>query len=184
MIWDKIKNTPAKSCMNRINVIRTKRFVLKPLFPRHASQKYLAWLKDPVSCRYISAAKKTKKIKDLRKYIKHFSRQPDCIFLRILTKKINSHIGNIKYHPIDKIKKTAVMGILIGDISWRGQGAASEVIKKTSLWLKNRLGIKKIILGVERSNQNAIKAYRKAGFYFSKKKALNFRAKLMIKKLL
>ena len=88
MIWANEKNAPAKRRMDKVNTIKTRRFVLKPLLPRHASQKYLAWLQDSASSRYISAAKKTKRLQDLQKYIKKYSNRKDCLFLRILTKTI------------------------------------------------------------------------------------------------
>jgi len=153
--------------------IKTERFVLKPLLPRHATRKYLAWLRDNASSRYISAAKKTRRIQDLRNYIKNFSGSKDCIFLRILTKQSKRHIGNIKYHPIDLEKQTAVMGILIGEPAWRGKGVAKEVIKATSHWLGENLGIKKIFLGVAKDNKSACFAYKKCGF----QKTSTFRGK-------
>ena len=150
--------------MARINVFKTRRFVLKPLLPRHASQKYLAWLQDSAASRYISAAKKTRKIQDLKNYIRKFSRRKNCIFLRILTKKTNHHIGNIKYEPIDLDRKTAVMGILIGEPAWRGKGVAREVLKTTAKHLQAAGKIRKIYLGVKKDNLPAIRAYQKVGF--------------------
>lgn len=150
--------------MDQINVIKTRRFVLKPLLSRHASQKYLAWLKDSASSRYITAAKKTKRRQDLKKYIKKFSNRKDCIFLRILTKERNHHIGNIKYHPINFERKTAVMGILIGNHAWRGKGVAKEVLEATAKKLQSVARIRKIYLGVQKNNLPGIRAYQKVGF--------------------
>ena len=127
--------------MSGINVIKTRRFIPKPLFPRHASQKYLAWLQDRASSRYISVAKKTKNIQDLKNYIKKFSRRRNCIFLRILTKKTNSHIGNIKCDPIDLKRKTAVMGIFVGEPAWRGKGVAMKLLPVARLIIKTPEGV-------------------------------------------
>jgi len=150
--------------MDQTDVIKTRRFVLKPLLPRHASQIYLAWLQDSASSRYISAAKKIKQIQDLQNYIKQYSRRNNCIFLRILTKKTNNHIGNIKYHPIDFERRTAVMGILIGEPTWRGKGVAKEVLKLSAKHLQSKAKIQKIYLGVRKDNLPAIQAYQKVGF--------------------
>lgn len=150
--------------MVQTDVIKTRRVVLKPLLPRHASQKYLAWLQDSASSRYISAAKKIKQIQDLQNYIKQYSRRDDCIFLRILRKKTNNHIGNIKYHPIDFDRRTAVMGILIGEPTWRGKGVAKEVLEATAKYLQSVVKIRKIYLGVQKDNLPAIRAYQKVGF--------------------
>ena len=56
------------------------------------------------------------------------------------------------------------MGILIGDEEWQGKGVASEVIKASSIYLKESHGIKYIILGVDKTNINAISAYKKIKF--------------------
>lgn len=150
--------------MYKTKLIYTKRFLLKPLKPKHASKRYLAWLKDGVTIRYISAAKKTRRIRDLKIYIRKFSNRKDCMFLRILTKKAGHHIGNIKYHPIDFTRKTAVMGMLVGEPTWRGKGVAKEVIEATAKYLQSVIRIRKIYLGVQKNNLPAIRAYRKVGF--------------------
>ena len=150
--------------MEKTQANQDEKILLKPLQPRYATKKYLNWLQDSISRRYIAAAKKTKKISDLKNYIKKFSSGKKCIFLRILTKKTNSHIGNIKYDPIDLKRKTAVMGIFVGEPAWRGKGVAAEVIEATSRYLNTNLGIKKIFLGVAKENKNACSAYKKCGF--------------------
>jgi len=149
---------------NKPKAIKTKRFVLKPLRPSHATQKYLNWLRDEVVDRQITSAKRTRSVRDLQKYIREFSGFENCVFLRILHKKSKQHIGNIKYYPIDLRQKIAVMGILIGEPSWRGKGAAKEVLDNTAKYLRSMAGIQKIYLGVAKKNHSAIKAYQKTGF--------------------
>ena len=41
------------------------------------------------------------------------------------------------------------MGILIGDIKYRGKGVAKEVIDVTVSWLNKNFGIKNFLLGVD-----------------------------------
>ena len=85
----------------------------------------------------------------------------------------NVHIGNVKYEPIDFENRTAVMGILIGDKNYRGIGVAPEVIKASSIWLKNTHNITSIILGVSIENDKAINAYKKIGFITCKESLIN-----------
>jgi ribosomal-protein-alanine N-acetyltransferase len=149
---------------NKPKAIKTKRFVLKPLRPSHATQKYLNWLRDEVVDRQITSAKRTRSVRDLQKYIREFSGLENCVFLRILHKKSKQHIGNIKYYPVDLRQKIAVMGILIGEPSWRGKGVAKEVLDHTAKYLRTKAGIRRIYLGAGVDNLAAIRAYRKAGF--------------------
>ena len=146
--------------------LKTKRFKLKELLSEHATDTYLSWLHSVKNQRYIITASQTKNLEDLKKYVGTKYRQKDCILFGIFDIQGN-HIGNIKYEPIDVEERYAVMGILIGDESWRGQGVGPEVIKESSQYLKNKLKINTIVLGVEPSNEPAIKAYRKIGFEVS-----------------
>lgn len=75
------------------------------------------------------------------------------------------------------------MGLLIGDCEWRGKGVANEVINKTSSWIKRKLKIKVILLGVSQQNKSAIKAYQKAGFYFPRKGSSYYKRNRMVKYL-
>jgi len=90
--------------------------------------------------------------------------RPDVCFLGIFDKTTSRHIGNIKYEPIQVEKKYAVMGVLIGDARWRGQGVFSEVFEASALWLYENKNITKFELGVDKTNISAIRSYEKAGF--------------------
>ena len=149
--------------------ITTSRFVLRPICIKDASKKYLNWLSDKDTKKYIQAAKNTKSINDLRYYLKNFIKKKDCIFLKIETKTGRKHIGNIKCHPILLKQKAAIIGILVGDLSWRGLGVAKEVIHSTSSWLKKNLEIQYLYLGVKKENKRALKAYYNSGFRYAKK---------------
>ena len=56
------------------------------------------------------------------------------------------------------------MGVLIGDPAYRGLGVASEAVKESAIWLKRHRDINQIVLGVDKKNEKAIWAYKKAGF--------------------
>jgi len=60
--------------------------------------------------------------------------------------------------------KNAMMGILVGEESWRGRGVAQEVIEASAMWLYKKYKIESVLLGVDTSNVYAIKAYKKIGF--------------------
>jgi [ribosomal protein S5]-alanine N-acetyltransferase len=84
--------------------------------------------------------------------------------LGIFVRTDGTHIGNIKFEPIDEREGYAVMGILIGDASWRGKGVTTEVLEPSTAWLAEHRGIREVVLGVERDHSAAIHAYEKAGF--------------------
>lgn len=157
-------------------LLNSERFGLRKLNDDDASIVYLNWFEDLSTKNFISYEKTS--IEGLTSYIRQKNSDNQCLLLGIFFQ--GSHIGNIKYEPIDFLKKEAVMGILIGEKVWRGKGVASEVISVTSEYLASSYSIESIQLGVDKENAAAISAYNKLGFEISKttEKGLMMKLKL------
>jgi [ribosomal protein S5]-alanine N-acetyltransferase len=145
------------------HIIETDRFYLRHLEQEDATPKYLSWLKDPGVSRFICTATQSQKLEDLRKYIGEKTSE-NSLFWGIFERSNLEHIGNIKYEPIDRVNRSATMGILIGEATWHGKGVAGEVIPATAHYLQKLLALKSIRLGVDAQNTAAIRAYEKIGF--------------------
>jgi RimJ/RimL family protein N-acetyltransferase len=145
-------------------VILTARFALRPLTAADASERYSRWFDDDAD--FIVAAKSAHSVADLRSYIEERVGRDDVLFLGIYTREEGQHIGTIKYEPIDAPGRYAVMGIFIGERDWRARGAAGEVIRASAQWLRQNRGIDTIVLGVDRNNARAMRAFEKIGFRF------------------
>lgn len=141
--------------------ILTNRFILKSLDVTNVSDRYASWLSDHVTSKYIA---NRPNLVDLRQYVIERSDRDDVLFLGIFEKIEYLHIGNIKYEPVDTNLGYAIVGILVGESDWRGQGVAIEVLVASAKWLHQYRNIKQIILGVSRANVAAVRAYQKAGF--------------------
>jgi ribosomal-protein-alanine N-acetyltransferase len=144
--------------------IDTDRFVMRELSERDVTQRYLDWFSDSETKTYISSAPTTKNLVDLRRYVAERMGRADVLFLGIFDKASGLHIGNVKYEPVDATLRYAVMGILVGDAAFRGKSVAAEVLRASGLWLKEHRNIDQIVLGVDRDNTGAIRAYEKVGF--------------------
>jgi [ribosomal protein S5]-alanine N-acetyltransferase len=144
--------------------IDTARFTLRELTASDVSERYLSWFADPQARVSISAAAVTKGIADLREYVTQRCDREDVLFLGIFDKASGAHIGNVKYEPVDSARGYAIMGILIGDPTFRGKGVATEVLTASGHWLKTHRQIGAIMLGVDRDNLGAIRAYEKVGY--------------------
>lgn len=144
--------------------ITTERFFLRSLTTEDVTERYLGWLSDPVTTRFIETASMTNVRNELLAYVAERCQKNDVLFLGIFVKSSLEHIGNLKYEPIDFDKKFAVMGIMIGQPEWRGKAVAPEVIGETTKWLNRTLGIEKILLGVGKKNVHGIAAYERCGF--------------------
>jgi len=102
--------------------IRTERFLLRELTEGDVTQRYLDWLSDPESGRFIAAAATVRKLSDLRQYVRERTGQSNILFLGIFEKASGLHIGNIKYEPVNSDSGCAIMGMLIGDPAYRNKG--------------------------------------------------------------
>ena len=162
-------------------IIKTKNYVLKKINYKRVNLKYFNWFKDEHIRKYIDY--KPYNLIELRNNVKDINKQKNLFFFGIFKKK--SHIGNIKIFQIDNVKRSARLGILIGDKAYRNKGVGLEVIEEIKKFLLKR-GIKSMWLGLKHSNNNALKLYEKAGFYTFKstKKYLFMRCNLILSKVI
>jgi len=137
---------------------------MRPLTVDDATERYWSWLQNGDARKYITAAARTTGVADVRRFIAERQDRDDVLFLGIYDKSSGEHIGNIKYEPVDETAGYAVMGVLIGEPSYRGQGVTPEVLEATGRWLHRTRGIGQIVLGVHADNDAAIRAYEKVGF--------------------
>jgi ribosomal-protein-alanine N-acetyltransferase len=145
-------------------IIKTKRLLIRNLTKDDVSTNYLNWLSDKDNLKYIVSANETNTLENLKNYVEKINLEKNIIFLGIFDRQTNLHIGNVKFEPVDIIKKYAVMGILIGNNEYKGIGIAEEVLTNTFQFLYQKLNINLFLLGVNINNIPAIKAYNKMGF--------------------
>lgn len=150
--------------MKGIHRIETRRFFLRALNISDVSNRYLGWLQGKMVRDHIVYARQPQTLQTLMDYVAAREGREDAVFLGIFSRNSEEHIGNIKYEPIDRILKVAVMGILIGERKWQGKGVAAEVINASALYMAETCGIECLELGVDSNHKFAIRAYTKLGF--------------------
>ena len=144
--------------------IETDRFLLRELTVADVSERYLEWLSDSEARKWIVAAADALQMADLKDYVAQRVGRAEVLFLGIFDKSSGMHIGNIKYEPVLPDQGSAMMGILVGDPSFRGKGVFAEVFGASAAWLRKERRITRIYLGVEKTHQTALKAYQNVGF--------------------
>lgn len=77
-------------------------------------------------------------------------------------KSEKTHIGNIKLEPIIQ-RKSATIGILIGDEDWRGRGVGFEIMSRVLEFCFMDLELEYIDLGMNKKNSRAINLYTRLG---------------------
>jgi hypothetical protein len=145
-------------------LIKTQRCFLKELNEKDDLKKYLYWMQTPSNNPFIKSSHVNYNLSQLKDFIITCNKRKDVILLGIYANKNGLHIGNIKFDEIDLVRKSAVLGILIGDIDFRGKGIAREVILECVLWLTNKYKIESIKLGVDPNNLEALNLYQSMGF--------------------
>ena len=145
-------------------VIKSKTCYLRKLGVNDDLTSYINWMQTPSNNPYILSADSSYDLTQLKEFIKICNNRSDALLLGIFTNENSLHIGNIKFEKIDLVNKSATLGILIGDRSYRGKGIAREVIIVSILWLADNYDIKTIKLGVDPNNLSALNLYLKIGF--------------------
>lgn len=150
--------------MKEIHRIETRRFFLRALNVSDVSNRYLGWLQGQMVRDHIVFARQPQTLKTLKEYVAAREGRDDVVFLGIFSRNNGEHIGNIKYEPVDRILRIAVMGILIGERGWQGKRVAAEVVNASALYMAETWGIGRLELGVDSNHDFAIRAYKKLGF--------------------
>ena len=120
--------------------------------------KYVEWLNDYDVARYIDQVNKIVSVESEKEFLSNLDDK--CIFA-IVDKKNDKLIGNI---TVNKIHRTAELGIMIGDKDYFSLGYGSDAIKLMLNYGFNYLNINNIMLKVFEFNKRAIRAYEKCGF--------------------
>lgn len=150
--------------MQRALALDTPRFHLRSLTVEDVNERYQSWFNPETARMGIASARRPPTLRELRDFIAERSNRLDVLFLGIFAKQGGEHVGNIKYEPIDREQRYAVMGILIGEKQWWGKGVTAEVLRVTARWLAEYCGTQEIVLGVMKDNLPARRSYEKVGF--------------------
>lgn len=145
-----------------------RRIALRPLEKRDINSHYLSWLNNPDVTRYLETGAFPQTLDDLRRYYDGLTSTPSafptCVFFAIQHLESGEHIGNIKLEPIHWLHRAATIGILIGEMRFQGQGLGAEAMQLCLGYAFERLGLRKVSLGVLANNIRAIRLYERIGF--------------------
>ena len=145
-------------------VIEGKRVCLCEIQLSDANRSYCKWMNDPKVNQYMESRFERWSVSKLRRYISDIKKNPDNIFLKIVSKNGNKHVGNIKIGPVNHHHGYADVGVIIGEKSFWGKGVATEAIKLVVNYAFNELDLHKLTAGAYEPNAGSVKAFKKAGF--------------------
>lgn len=147
----------------KCTTIETERLQLVPLSTSFASYEYVDWMNDSEVNRYLeSGGNYTKEMLEI--FLEEVEKK-NMLFWAIVVKKNQKHIGNIKIDPINRKYMNGEYGILLGDRDSWGKGYAKEASKCViDYCFSDKVGLRKITLGVVEDNRAAFQLYKKLGF--------------------
>jgi len=135
----------------KLTLLETSRLIIKPLSQTDNIEDYLSWMKDKSNI-FISSVNQNYTKADLYNFIRTKNLDSNALLLGIFDKITGKHIGNGKFEPINFDEKYAI------------HACFHEILIP--------MNITKLVLGVNKLNKNAIKAYSKAGFMPSSRPVL------------
>jgi RimJ/RimL family protein N-acetyltransferase len=144
--------------------LETQRFELRAISPAQDSfENYLSWMQNGESNPFIQGVNVDLSTQDLVEYVSQKNVSETALLLGIFVITDGTHIGNVKLEPIHP-RKSATIGILIGEESWRGKGVGFEVISRVLEFCFMDLELEFVELGVNKNNSRAIRLYASLGF--------------------
>jgi len=144
------------------DTIESERLKLIPMNTSFITERYLAWLNDPEVYLFLETGGNYS-MDDLRSYV-NTAIEKKTLFWAIVQKDNGNHIGNIKIDPVNERHLTGEYGIMMGDKESWGKGFAHEATDALLKYCFQTLGLRKVLLGVVKDNDNAVKLYHRLGF--------------------
>ena len=145
-------------------LIESERLYLREVRDEDVTPAYVAWLNDPQVNRYLETRFTTHTADDILKYVRSMRQKPESVFLAIMRKDDEHHLGNLHVGAIDGAHKTATLALVIGERSAWGQGFGSEAIRLATRYAFERLGLRKLTARCYADNAGSHKAFLKAGW--------------------
>ncbi len=140
------------------------RIYLREVRLSDVGENYYQWMNDPEVTRYLEARFYPNPVERLREYVAGKLGDRNNVFLAIVLKESDRHIGNIKLGPINWIHRFADVGLLVGEKDCWGKGYATEAIRLVTHYAFNTLDLRRLTAGCYDANMGSAKAFLKAGW--------------------
>jgi RimJ/RimL family protein N-acetyltransferase len=150
---------------SRPPILQGDRLYLRGVELADATDRYVAWMNDPEITKYMESRFSRYGHDDLRAYIAAMRAKPDTLFLAIVLKNRDRHIGNLKLGPVHPAHRTAEVALMIGEKDCWGRGYASEAIRIVSEYGFEQLGVRKMTAGCYARTIGSRKAFEHAGYH-------------------
>lgn len=122
----------------------------------------LRWINDLVTSRFVRMGITSMEAEE--QWYDHVSKSEDIAYFAVYDKETLQPIGGVDLHRIDRLNRTAELGIMIGEASHRGRGYGTEAVALMCDYGFNALGMNSVMLLVIDGNIGGQRAYERVGF--------------------
>ena len=126
-------------------------------------ERFYKWYNDPRLRQFMLMPYPTTRT-DEKEFIEKMTKGKEDIVLSIIVKKGDRLIGNLGLHRINRVFRSAMLGIAIADPGMASRGFGTEAIRLMLDYGFRTLNLHRIELFVHDFNARAIGAYKKLGF--------------------
>lgn len=134
---------------------------------------FCKWFNNPELRKFLLQPYPTTKLQE-KELLEKIIKDKDSVVLSIIVKKNKKLIGTVGLHKINKIYRSAIFGIVIGDFENLSRGYGTEAMEIIIEYGFNVLNLHRIDLMAHDFNRRAIDAYKKVGFIEEGRKRESF----------
>ena len=137
---------------------------LRILSSGDVGDKYVEWMRDEETVRFLESRWKTYTLENLKEYVNEINESRTDFLFGIFLRENDEHIGNIKVGDVDYVHQHGNVGIMIGDKNSRGKGCGRESIQLVTKYAFEELNLNSLIAGICANNTGCYKAFLSAGY--------------------
>jgi len=135
---------------------------LRPFDEDDLEGDYVQWVNDREIIKHLASNAFPKTRDELKNYVTQVANSPDYIFLAVMEKSTEKHVGNAKLGPISWIDRRTHFGRLMAKETWV-KGYGSEVLRLMIQYSFEILNLNRMVDFAVSSNLASIRSNQKAG---------------------
>lgn len=137
---------------------------LRALEPDDLKGDWPAWFNDPDVTRFSSGGYYPNSVATQETYFDKVSKSDSDVVLAIIERGSERHVGNVGLHRIERIHRTAYLGIVLGDKSVWGRGIGARCWRAITDYGFSVLNLHKICATILDGNVASMKCAERSGF--------------------
>lgn len=147
----------------RVKFLQAERIYLRRLSHQDVGGEYLRMLSDPEVTKYLTIGKLPLSLADLDAYVSTFDGNKNAAAFAVIETDGDNFMGTTTLNAINWISGTADVGMSL-DARYRGGGYPDEVLSTLIPYAFEELSLRRLYMGVLRSDRERIEAAESAGF--------------------